>query len=199
MAPCFECQPDRSHDAVKFSANLMVPESHHSDSPTSKHFRPYSITNLPRTRVVPATVQFDRELCGRTIEIENVRVEWMLASKFVPCKISISQMPPKNALRSGCLLPQHASPVHEGSSYSLTLLPKSENNYPLTSILSPQVGARRMWLSWTLGEAGGGHACALYFRWSPKRVPTVRWSIGGSSESTNFRNRSEKTSGRSFQ
>ena len=32
-----------------------------------------------------------------------------------------------------------------------------------------------------------------------KRVPTVRCSVGGSSPLTNFRNRSEKTSGRSFQ
>jgi hypothetical protein len=34
---------------------------------------------------------------------------------------------------------------------------------------------------------------------SPKSVPTVRCSAGGSSELTKFRNRSEKTSGRSFQ
>jgi hypothetical protein len=36
-----------------------------------------------------ATVQFDRELRGRTIEIEDVTVEWMLAPKFVAGKISV--------------------------------------------------------------------------------------------------------------
>jgi hypothetical protein len=45
-----------------------------------------------------------------------------------------------------------------------------------------------------LGEAG-----EVYFRSSPKSVPTVRCSVGGSRELTKFRNRSEKTSGRSFQ
>jgi hypothetical protein len=116
MEPCFECQPDRLYNAVEFSANLMVPESHHNDSPTSKRFRPSPITNLLRAIVVPATVQFDREFCGRTIEIKDVRVERVLAPKFVACKISISQMPPKNALRFSCLLPQHASPIHENLS-----------------------------------------------------------------------------------
>jgi hypothetical protein len=53
---------------------------------------------------MPATIQFDRELCGRTIEIQDVGVQRMLASKFVACKISVPQMTPKNALRVRCLL-----------------------------------------------------------------------------------------------
>lgn len=54
---------------------------------------------------MPATVQFDRERRGRTIEIEDITVEWMLAAKFVACKISVPQMLPKNALHFGGLLP----------------------------------------------------------------------------------------------
>jgi hypothetical protein len=53
---------------------------------------------------MPTTVQFDRELCGRTIEIQDVTAEWMLTAKFVACKISVPQMPPKDALSVGCLL-----------------------------------------------------------------------------------------------
>ena len=52
---------------------------------------------------MPTTVQFDRELCGRTIEIQDVTAEWMLTEKFVACKISVPQMPPKNALSLGCI------------------------------------------------------------------------------------------------
>jgi hypothetical protein len=51
-----------------------------------------------------ATVQFDRELRDRTIEIHDVAVQRMLTSKFVACKISVLQMPPKNALSVGFLL-----------------------------------------------------------------------------------------------
>jgi hypothetical protein len=36
------------------------------------------------------TVQFDRKLCGRTIEIQEVTVHWMLATKLVASKIPVS-------------------------------------------------------------------------------------------------------------
>jgi hypothetical protein len=58
---------------------------------------------------MPTTVQFDRELCGRTIEIQDVTAEWMLTAKLVPCKILVPQMPPKNALSVGCLLSQQTT------------------------------------------------------------------------------------------
>ena len=54
----------------------MIPESQHSDSPASEEFRPRSIPNLVRAIVVPTTIQFDREPCSRTIEIEYVGIEW---------------------------------------------------------------------------------------------------------------------------
>ena len=38
---------------------------------------------------MPATVQFDRELCGRTVEIQNVAVQRMLTAKFVACKVAV--------------------------------------------------------------------------------------------------------------
>jgi hypothetical protein len=52
-----------------------------------------------------ATVQFNRELRGRTIKIEYVTVQWVLAAKFAACKVPVLQMPPKNALSFGCLPP----------------------------------------------------------------------------------------------
>ena len=91
----------------------MIPESQHNDSLTSEEFGPHSISNLARTIVVPTTVQFDRQLRGRTIEIEYVRIKWMLAAKFIACEISVSQMPPKNALSVGCLLSQQERAVHK--------------------------------------------------------------------------------------
>ncbi len=52
----------------------MIPKPQHNDPLTSQKFRPRSIANLSDTIVMPATVQLDCELCGRTIEIQNVTV-----------------------------------------------------------------------------------------------------------------------------
>jgi hypothetical protein len=91
-------------DAVEFLVNLMIPKSEHNNPFASQKLRSRSIANLSGAIVMPTTVQFDRELCGRTIEIQNVAVQWMLTAKFVACKISVPQMPPKGALRVGGLL-----------------------------------------------------------------------------------------------
>jgi hypothetical protein len=63
---------------------------------------------------MPATVQFDRKLCCRTIEIQDVAVQRMLTAKFVARKISVPEMPPKNALGIGCLRSQQTSAIHDG-------------------------------------------------------------------------------------
>jgi hypothetical protein len=82
----------------------MIPESQHNDSVVSKECRPRLIATSANPIVVSTAIQFDRELCSRTIEIEYVWIERVLAPKFITCKISVPQMPPKNALRSGCFL-----------------------------------------------------------------------------------------------
>jgi hypothetical protein len=96
-------------------ADLMIPKPQHSNSMTSNKLRAASVAHLTRTVVMSATIEFDRELCRRAIEIEYVTVEWMLTTKLVACEISISQMAPKNALSIGCLLSQQASAIHEAS------------------------------------------------------------------------------------
>ena len=73
-------KPDRLQDAVEFLANLMIPKLQHNDPLASQKFRPISISNLCDTIVMATTVQFDRELCGRTIEIQDVAVQRMLTA-----------------------------------------------------------------------------------------------------------------------
>jgi hypothetical protein len=102
-------------DAVEFLANLMIPKSEHNDPVASQKFRSRSIANLSGAIVMPTTVQFDRELCGRTIEIQDVTADWMLTSKFVACKISVPQMPPTSVLSVGGLLAQRSGTIHEES------------------------------------------------------------------------------------
>jgi hypothetical protein len=82
----------------------MIPESQNSNSLTTDEFRSRSIANLACTIVMPATVQLDCKLRAWTVEIEYVRVQWVLAPKLIACEISVSQMAPKNALSVGCLL-----------------------------------------------------------------------------------------------
>jgi hypothetical protein len=82
----------------------MIPESQHNDSMPSQEFRPRSIADLTCTVVMSAAVQFDSQLCARTIEIQDVIIKGMLAAKFVACKISVPQVSPKNTFTRGRLL-----------------------------------------------------------------------------------------------
>jgi hypothetical protein len=67
----------------------MIPESQYSNSVVSQEFRPCSITILACTVVMAAAVQFDSQFCARTIKIQDVTVERMLAAKFVAREISV--------------------------------------------------------------------------------------------------------------
>jgi hypothetical protein len=64
----------------------MIPESQHNDSTPSQA---RSIANSACLIVMSAAVQFDSQLCVRTIEIQDVIVERVLAAKFAARKISV--------------------------------------------------------------------------------------------------------------
>jgi hypothetical protein len=93
----------------------MIPKPQHNDSITREKLRAPSVVHLTQSIVMSAAVEFNRELCCRTIEIKDVTIEWMLTTKFVPCKISVPQMAPKNSLSIGHLFSQQASAIHEES------------------------------------------------------------------------------------
>ena len=132
----------------------MIPKSQHNDPFASQEVRAPLIANLPRTIVMPATVQFDRELCGRAVEIQNVAVQRMLTAKFIAYKVSVPQMAPKYDLRIGCFLSQQTSVIHEELSYSpaqflerLISHPSPSTfveDYGATSSPLPASGARRV-------------------------------------------------------
>jgi hypothetical protein len=85
----FKSEPNSLQKAIELSANLMIPKSQDDDSVASEECCPGSIATLG-SLIVVSTVQFDRELRGRTIKIEYIWIERMLAPKFVTCKISVS-------------------------------------------------------------------------------------------------------------
>ena len=85
-----ECEPDCLQYAVELLAHLMIPESQHNDSMPSQKFRACSVANLACTVVMSSAVQLDSQLCARTIKIQDIIVEWMLAAKFMFRKISVA-------------------------------------------------------------------------------------------------------------
>jgi hypothetical protein len=68
----------------------MVPKPQHNDSVLSKEFRTRSITSSGEAKIVSGAVQFNRELCDRTVEIKCVWLERVLAPKFKTRKISVA-------------------------------------------------------------------------------------------------------------
>src|SRR5439155_24557192 len=84
-----ECKPACSPPATELTANLMIPESQHKHSMARQEFRSRPVANFACTIVMSTTIQFDGQLCVGTIEIQNVIVERMLATKFVACEISV--------------------------------------------------------------------------------------------------------------
>ena len=119
----------------------MIPKSQHNDPFASQEVRAPLIANLPRTIVMPATVQFDRELCGRAVEIQNVAVQRMLTAKFIAYKVSVPQMAPKYDLRIGCFLSQQTSVIHEELSYSPAQFLERLISHPSPSTFVEDYGA----------------------------------------------------------
>jgi hypothetical protein len=60
------------------------------------------ISRLPTMAVMSAAIQLDRELRGRTVEIECVRINRMLSTEFIACEVAIPQMSPENPLTVSC-------------------------------------------------------------------------------------------------
>ena len=85
----------------------MIPKPQHNDPLASQKFRARSIANLANTIVMPATIQFDRELCGRTIEIQDIAVQWMLTAEFVSLQNFGSANVTKECVQ--CRLPSFAT------------------------------------------------------------------------------------------
>ena len=116
----------------------MIPKSQHNDSFAGQEFRPRSIANLSDTIVMPATVQFDRELCDRTVEIQDVTVQRMLDGEICGLQSCGSANAAKECAQDQ--LPSFAT--NERDSRRIILLTSAvfERESPLTSVLSPQAG-----------------------------------------------------------
>jgi len=93
----------------------MIPKSDDCNSFVREELLSRLISHLPTTVVMSAAIQFDRELRGRTVEIEGVRINWVLPTEFIAREVAVSQMSPKNSLTLGFSFAKGAGAVHDES------------------------------------------------------------------------------------
>jgi hypothetical protein len=59
-----------------------------------------------------ATIELDRQLCGRAIEVEDVGIDRVLPPKLVTRKIAVSETAPENPLTMCRLFSERCSATH---------------------------------------------------------------------------------------
>jgi hypothetical protein len=114
--------------------NLVIPEPEHLNSILRKKLFSRPIAPLTGSIVVSATIEFNGKFCTRTIEIEYVRIQRVLSSKFVTSKISVSQVSPKNAFRSRRILTEITGSAHEREIVFASVLGQKPNCLRFTLI-----------------------------------------------------------------
>jgi len=87
--------PDFQQDTLTVLLPLMIPKSQFFDALRFEKLVPLFITLMLLGHSVLKAVEFDRELCGWTIEIENVSPSRILATEFESRKTSRAQRMPE--------------------------------------------------------------------------------------------------------
>jgi hypothetical protein len=62
---------------------------------------------------MPTTIEFDRQLCSRTIEIEDVGIDRVLPPGFITGEIPVSQTAPENSFTICRFLAERSSAAHD--------------------------------------------------------------------------------------
>src|SRR6266516_3897056 len=90
-----QCAPDFQQDARAVPFPMMIPESQFFDSLRSQKLLSLLVTSILLGQSVLKTVQFDRQLCDRTKEIEIVSASVMLPTELESGKTSRPQCTPE--------------------------------------------------------------------------------------------------------
>lgn len=125
-----------------FSSQLPIPEAKLLDSHRSKILCPLDIVSLLFGESVMSTIQFNREACFHTIEVEEVNPAGMIAPEFVGAEASVSQPTPHEFFRPSRLLSQSAGAFSVGHGRRLGCCGRFEKN-GLTTTLTPTLSPRR--------------------------------------------------------
>jgi hypothetical protein len=74
---------------------------------------PSLIMNPAYSIIMTATIEFDCQSRSRTIEIEDVSIDRMLAPEFVAREIPVPKTAPQNAFTICCMLSERLSAAHQ--------------------------------------------------------------------------------------
>jgi len=113
-ATILSSHPNRLKNTIELLMNLVVPEPDDGDVFPGQEVFSYLIAFLPKRIAMAGTIQFDGEFQSRTIEIQDVRIDWMLPSEFVTGEIPISQVTPEDTLAIRCILAEITGATHGG-------------------------------------------------------------------------------------
>lgn len=116
-----EFAKDVVQNALSVLQNLHIPESKHANPALSEEEIPLPIPSLVRWLTVHIPIEFNRQLCRRVVEVEDVRTNRMLASEFEPSEASTAQNTPKGSLRPSRLATKLARTCHLCAYRPLTL------------------------------------------------------------------------------
>jgi len=80
--PLHQRVPDFKPNGFKLAAYLMIPEAQHLDALLGEELVSLLVSGALVRKAVPATIEFDRELCDGAVEIEEVDPARVLATEF---------------------------------------------------------------------------------------------------------------------
>jgi hypothetical protein len=100
---------DLAPDAFQILDDVVVPEAQNGDPLGSEPFRSAPIPSSCVVKAVLSTIELEGQSDFRTIEIEHLRTDWMLASEMQGLKLIAAQHVPKLPFGFGHLPSQPAS------------------------------------------------------------------------------------------
>src|SRR5207237_8359717 len=99
--PFHQCVPDLNPDCFEFAPQLMIPETQHLDAVFGEKLIPFFVPGPLVREAMSAAIEFDRKLCGGTVEIQEVDAARMLAAELEFIETMVTQHTPQALLGVG--------------------------------------------------------------------------------------------------
>ena len=94
---------DLQEHAFQILPHFPILEAHNSNPRPAQELAAFRITVLSHLMVVRGAIQFDAQFFSRAVEIQNVVIDTMLASKLAPEQLATLKVSPEKRLGRGQL------------------------------------------------------------------------------------------------
>jgi hypothetical protein len=180
--------PNRSKNAIKLFANLMVPESNDGNPLPGQKLPSRPVALFARRIRMARSIQFDGKFQRRTIEIQDVRIDWMLPPEFVTGEVAISKVTTEDTFTRRRVFAEIRGATHRGDCLILRELPFTARKKIVHP--SPQSSPRKRGEAdsnrvWQLKLVGRRLPCFVYrfakkakFGWDASLYPPRPFSKG---------------------